>query len=308
MVVDKTGSLAGVTRHDYLPFGEELGAGAGGRAQGYGAVDNVRQQFTGYERDGETNLDYAQARYFASTQGRFTSVDPLLASGRPPGPQTWNRYAYALNSPLRYTDPTGMEGSDIGTAEDQRRRKQAPPPKPQVVDVRKDKTINEQVEQIKKREKEPTPGQAPMLTSIVVIPGETYNVTNATIVDGYGVGTEGGWNGVLQPIAYVPLDQNGNIMPSSDVGVVERISRDGGPAEQIPREGLARMPDGGVFIDMQGIMTGEQTSRVRQMVMIVQPSTKRAYTVGENTIVQTPPQGRTPGSITFTQGPTRRFN
>ncbi len=37
MVVDKTGSLAGVTRHDYFPFGEELGAGIGGwtTAQGY---------------------------------------------------------------------------------------------------------------------------------------------------------------------------------------------------------------------------------------------------------------------------------
>jgi hypothetical protein len=70
-----------------------------------------------------TALDYAR--------GRSTGVDPLLASGRPPGPQTWNRYAYALNSPLRYTDPTGMEGSDIGTAEDQRRRQQAQQQTPQ---------------------------------------------------------------------------------------------------------------------------------------------------------------------------------
>ena len=48
MVADRSGSLAGVKRHDYLPFGEELIAGAGGRAtaQGYGATDNVRQKFT----------------------------------------------------------------------------------------------------------------------------------------------------------------------------------------------------------------------------------------------------------------------
>ncbi len=109
MVIDKAGSLSKVKRHDYLPFGEELYVGVGGRTwqQGY-TGDNVRQQFTGYERDQETGLDFAQARYFSSAQGRFTAIDPLLASGSPGGPQSWNRYSYALNNPLRYTDPTGM--------------------------------------------------------------------------------------------------------------------------------------------------------------------------------------------------------
>ncbi|MGH9874726.1 MAG: DUF4214 domain-containing protein [Pyrinomonadaceae bacterium] len=47
MIVNKSGSLASVKRHDYLPFGEELFAGTGGRttAQGYSG-DNVRQKFT----------------------------------------------------------------------------------------------------------------------------------------------------------------------------------------------------------------------------------------------------------------------
>ena len=36
------------------------------------------------------------------------SPDPLLNSGRPDNPQTWNRYAYTLNNPLRYVDPTGF--------------------------------------------------------------------------------------------------------------------------------------------------------------------------------------------------------
>src|ERR1041385_8803811 len=31
---------------------------------------------------------------YASTQGRFTSVDPLLASAKRRNPQTWNRYTY----------------------------------------------------------------------------------------------------------------------------------------------------------------------------------------------------------------------
>src|SRR5205814_7028997 len=58
MIFDQSGSLSTVSRHDYLPFGEELSAGTGGRttAQGYGASDGVRQHFTQQERDGETSL------------------------------------------------------------------------------------------------------------------------------------------------------------------------------------------------------------------------------------------------------------
>ncbi len=108
MVVNKSGSLAGVKRHDYLPFGEELFAGVGGRTTAQGYIGDVRQKFTAYERDNETNLDYAQARYYGNTQGRFTSPDPMLSSGEPAEPQSWNRYAYVLNNPLMFTDPTGL--------------------------------------------------------------------------------------------------------------------------------------------------------------------------------------------------------
>jgi hypothetical protein len=45
----------------------------------------------------------------ASGLGRFLSVDPVVDEERSlANPQGWNRYAYALNNPLRYTDPTGM--------------------------------------------------------------------------------------------------------------------------------------------------------------------------------------------------------
>jgi RHS repeat-associated protein len=68
----------------------------------------VRHLFTGKERDTETNLDYFGARYLSAAQGRFTSVDPTLESAKPGHPQTWNRYTYALNNPLRYIDPDGQ--------------------------------------------------------------------------------------------------------------------------------------------------------------------------------------------------------
>ncbi|HXD34308.1 MAG TPA: RHS repeat-associated core domain-containing protein, partial [Pyrinomonadaceae bacterium] len=128
MIVDQTGSLSGISRHDYLPFGEELFGGppnqpgAGGRltTQGYSASDNVRQKFTQKERDNETGLDYFLARYYSSTQGRFTSVDPLMASGSTGSPQSWNRYSYSYNNPLRFTDPSGMLPGDFYNEEGKR--------------------------------------------------------------------------------------------------------------------------------------------------------------------------------------------
>jgi RHS repeat-associated protein len=51
-------------------------------------------------------LDYFINRYYSSTQGRFTSPD--LLSGRPGSPQSWNRYAYSINNPLKYIDPDGL--------------------------------------------------------------------------------------------------------------------------------------------------------------------------------------------------------
>ncbi|MFN2529832.1 MAG: RHS repeat-associated core domain-containing protein [Pyrinomonadaceae bacterium] len=97
----------------YLPFGEELGAGTGGRttAQGYSVSDGVRQHFTSKERDNETGLDYFGARYYSSTQGRFTSVD--IAGPDLINPQSLNKYAYTLNNPLRYVDPKGLYEEDV---------------------------------------------------------------------------------------------------------------------------------------------------------------------------------------------------
>jgi RHS repeat-associated protein len=106
MSADISGTLAGITRHDYLPFGEELTT-QGGRASiaGYGTNDGVRQKFTSKERDVETGLDYFGARYYSSVLGRFTVTD----GGAPDqsDPQSWNRYRYARNNPLFYIDPTG---------------------------------------------------------------------------------------------------------------------------------------------------------------------------------------------------------
>ena len=54
-------------------------------------------------------MDYFLARYYSSTQGRFTSVDPEGAGANPDDAQSWNGYAYARGNPVVITDPDGRE-------------------------------------------------------------------------------------------------------------------------------------------------------------------------------------------------------
>jgi RHS repeat-associated protein len=68
----------------------------------------VRQKFTGYEHDAETGLEFAQARYYSSSCGRFTSPDPYTGSMSLTDPQSFNRYSYVSNNPVNSTDPSGM--------------------------------------------------------------------------------------------------------------------------------------------------------------------------------------------------------
>lgn len=101
-------SGAVISRHDYHPFGEEVTGGSRTSELGYVADDN-RKQFTGYERDDESGLDFAQARMYSSNLGRFSSTDPLfLKKDRLLSPQEFNLYVYTLNNPLTYIDPTGL--------------------------------------------------------------------------------------------------------------------------------------------------------------------------------------------------------
>lgn len=82
---------------DYYPYGELVPCGN---------TSTLTHKFTGKERDPETGLDDFDVRYFGSSFGRFLSPDPTF--GRPGRPQTLNRYAYVLNNPLRFIDPTGL--------------------------------------------------------------------------------------------------------------------------------------------------------------------------------------------------------
>jgi RHS repeat-associated protein len=50
-------------------------------------------------------LLFYQSRFYDPSLGRFAQADTMIPIGQ--GIQAWDRYAYVVNNPLRYTDPTG---------------------------------------------------------------------------------------------------------------------------------------------------------------------------------------------------------
>ncbi|MDQ2587992.1 type IV secretion protein Rhs [Saccharothrix yanglingensis] len=56
-------------------------------------------------RDDESGLTQVGARLYDNASGRFLSADPIIDNN---DPQQLNAYAYANNSPVTYSDPTGL--------------------------------------------------------------------------------------------------------------------------------------------------------------------------------------------------------
>jgi RHS repeat-associated protein len=94
-----TASRAMYSSSAYAPFGEQ-----------YSTAGTADASFTGQDQDTVGNLYDFPARRQSSSQGRWISPDP---AGRGAvvltNPQSWNRYAYALNNPLALIDPKGTD-------------------------------------------------------------------------------------------------------------------------------------------------------------------------------------------------------
>jgi RHS repeat-associated protein len=122
LITNESGVKVGY--HSYFAFGGEWTPGSGPAGQ-----EGNHLKFTGHERDGNpadttTEMDYMHARFYLPGLGRFMSEDPSWDSAALADPQTWNRYSYAKNNPVRFTDPDGkiavaddiVIGLVIGTA------------------------------------------------------------------------------------------------------------------------------------------------------------------------------------------------
>jgi RHS repeat-associated protein len=101
-LTDAAGKLISRTRY------EPYGATAAGATPGIG--------FTGHMNAPELGLVYMQQRYYDPVAGRFLSIDPVTTDANTGG--SFNRYAYANNSPFRYTDPDGRDARDDQIARD----------------------------------------------------------------------------------------------------------------------------------------------------------------------------------------------
>jgi RHS repeat-associated protein len=72
-------------------------------------ADQDNEHFAGLEHDAESDTEHAQFRNYASAQGRWLGPDSYLGSYGLASPQSMNRYAYALNNPTTFTDPSGLD-------------------------------------------------------------------------------------------------------------------------------------------------------------------------------------------------------
>jgi RHS repeat-associated protein len=86
----------------YYPYGYEIVDFCQAPAAGGAPL-----KFAGMERDSSSGIDYDHARYMASLGGRFLGVD--TDTGTVGDPQSWNRYTYSGNNPLKFVDPDGLE-------------------------------------------------------------------------------------------------------------------------------------------------------------------------------------------------------
>ncbi|EKT3966587.1 hypothetical protein NTJ12_001654 [Flavobacterium psychrophilum] len=104
-----TGITGQITEHiETMAFGEIL-------FEEHSSSFTTPYIFTGLELDRETNLTYASQRYLDMKTSIFVGVDKL-AEKYP----NFSGYIYAMQNPIRLTDPTGMSAEPPSTHTDER--------------------------------------------------------------------------------------------------------------------------------------------------------------------------------------------
>ncbi len=109
LLSDESGDSEIGTTARFLPFGDY-------RTEP--DSDLTDKGFTGHAPNDPLGLVDMRARYYVPSVGRFASADIIVPN--PANPQSWNRFSYVNNNPLKYRDPSGhalecgLLGEDCG--------------------------------------------------------------------------------------------------------------------------------------------------------------------------------------------------
>jgi RHS repeat-associated protein len=219
MITDEHG--VSIAAFKYYPFGMEAESSGG---------DELRQKFTGHERDDRVGLDYMMARSCRMALGRFLEPDPYEVSARPALPQSWNRYAYVLNNPVNAIDPDGY-------AEERRRTEAGGPTGSPLDDDSPVQIGNDVATGQMSLDVNPT---LDVVLKSASVPGDTLvgaivggaqaseSQTNVTLTTPNGMAVQGGTNGAAigQSISRTlgPVTVTTNLMTTSDGRIVSSTS------------------------------------------------------------------------------------
>jgi len=117
VTTDHLGSINLLTRQDGT-VAEEMSFDAWGRRRnpndwtytGIPATHIVSRGYTGHEHLDKFGIINMNGRVYDAIVGRFLSADQAV--NQPGNTQSYNRYSYCLNNPLKYIDPTGWTEGD----------------------------------------------------------------------------------------------------------------------------------------------------------------------------------------------------
>jgi RHS repeat-associated protein len=109
------------TQYSSYPWGDGF-TDSGAGVYGGGSSEDDAYHFAALDHDYESGTDHAQFRNYSSAQGRWLAPDPYDGSYDATNPQSFNRYAYVLNNPMSFIDPSGLDcqdgsGIDLGSGE-----------------------------------------------------------------------------------------------------------------------------------------------------------------------------------------------
>ena len=104
MITDQNGNE--ISRMAFDPFGKRLTEHVGSSVLSQDAAnDSSYHGYTGHSQLDHLGLVHMGGRVYDPDSGRFLSADLFVQS--PYNTQSYNRYSYVFNNPLRNTDPSG---------------------------------------------------------------------------------------------------------------------------------------------------------------------------------------------------------